>query len=273
MTEAAGGKCASTATRSRVSTNGIELSYVERGTGDPLILIMGLGAGLESWELHVREYEKHFRCFTVDNRGAGESDKPAGPYSTAQMADDYAGLIRALELPKVRVVGISMGGAIAQELAIRHAECVERMVIVSSWARTAGYSSEVFAQLRSSRDILPRQDFARLLQLFIWSPPYVDDHLSELIDSRGEQSAMPAAAFQAQADACLRHDTIGRLTDLRIPTLITVGDRDTFTPIELARELAGEISGAELKVFPGAGHAHHWEMLDDFNSYTARWLA
>src|ERR1035437_1641078 len=89
-----------------VTVNGIKLAWEERGAGAPLVLIMGLGADRSAWAQHARAWERQFRCILVDNRGAGESDHPAGPYSTAQMADDYAGLITALGLRAVQVVGI-----------------------------------------------------------------------------------------------------------------------------------------------------------------------
>src|ERR1039458_5215145 len=105
--------------KKQLQSNGISLRYEERGSGDPLVLMMGLGAPGSVWEQHAQEYEKHFRCFLVDNRGAGDTDKPEGPYTTAQMADDYAGLIRGLNLGPVRVAGLSM--------EIGRASCRERV--------------------------------------------------------------------------------------------------------------------------------------------------
>src|ERR1035441_713493 len=92
-----------------IETNGIQMAYQERDQGEPLILIMGLGAPGSVWEEHVKEYEKYFHCYLLDNRGAGESDKPEGPYSTRMMAEDVAGLMDALSIRSARVAGISMG--------------------------------------------------------------------------------------------------------------------------------------------------------------------
>src|SRR5690606_31420471 len=105
-----------------VKSNGINLYYEERGVGDPLLLLMGITAPGAAWEKHVAFWEKSFRCILIDNRGVGKSDKPPGPYSTAQMADDCAGLLVNLGLEKIKVVGCSMGSTIAQQLAIRHPE-------------------------------------------------------------------------------------------------------------------------------------------------------
>ncbi len=91
-----------------VDSNGIKIHYEERGSGDPLLLIMGITAPGSVWEDHAAYWEEHFRCILVDNRGVGRSDKPESPYTMAQMADDYAGLMDALDIPKARVVGVYM---------------------------------------------------------------------------------------------------------------------------------------------------------------------
>ena len=101
-----------------VTTNGIQMYYDERGSGEPLICIMGVTAPGGVWEAHAAEWSKHFRCILGDNRGVGLTDKPEGPYTTAMMADDYAGLMDALGIKKARVVGCSLGSVIAQQLAL-----------------------------------------------------------------------------------------------------------------------------------------------------------
>jgi pimeloyl-ACP methyl ester carboxylesterase len=259
--------------RSRISTNGIDLAYSECGRGEPLVLIMGLGADRSAWDAHLAAFAGAYRCFAVDNRGAGDSSAPDGPYSTGQMADDYAGLIRSLNLGVVRVVGISMGGAIAQQLAIRHPELVSKLVIVSSWARVDGYTRGVFEQLRSARSALPAEDFARMLQLLIWAPNSYDESVDELTAARLATPAVSEHAFLAQADACIGHDAIEALGTLSVPALVTVGSRDVFTPIELSQQLAHLIPDAELKIYDGLGHAHHWEQLERFNADLLEWLA
>jgi len=250
----------------------VELAYDERGDGEPLVLIMGLGADATAWEPHVQAYAARYRCLAVDNRGAGRSPKPAGPYSTAAMADDYAALIRSLGAGPVRVAGISMGGAIAQELALRHPELVARMVLVSSWARCDEYAKEVFRHFARMRAAASPDAFAQLLQLWIWTPEYLGAHIGELRDVRAEPATMPQHAFDAQCAACIGHDTTDRLAQIAVPTLVTAGDRDIFTPLPFAEALHAGIPASELKVFPGTGHAHHWEVIDEFNDYTAGWL-
>jgi len=115
-----------------VQTNGIQFYYEERGSAnaEPLLLIMGITAPGAVWEPHASYWEKEFRCIIGDNRGVGKSEKPLGPYSTAQMADDYAGLLDELQLKNVHVVGCSMGSTIAQQLAVRHPNKVRSLVLM-----------------------------------------------------------------------------------------------------------------------------------------------
>ena len=140
-------------TRALVRAEGVRLTYARQGDGEPLVLMMGLGADRTAWERRMAAWDAGFACYAVDNRGAGDSDQPAGQYRTAEMADDYAGLITSLGLGPVPVIGISMGGAIAQELALNHPDLVSRLVLVSSWARrskSGSMSTEQTSTIRFS---------------------------------------------------------------------------------------------------------------------------
>jgi pimeloyl-ACP methyl ester carboxylesterase len=252
---------------------GIELAYREAGHGDPLLLIMGLGADSAAWDQHVRAWASTFRCVAVDNRGAGSSSAPPGPYSTAMLADDCAELIGELGLGPVPVAGISMGGAIAQELALRHPGLVSKLVLVSTWARLDRYAAEIFQNLAAMRAQADRAAFTQLLQLWIWNPGWFEQSAAGLVAERAAAGpAMAQHAFAAQAMACAGHDTASRLGQISVPTLITAGSRDVFTPLRFARQLAAAIPGARLEIFDEAAHAHHWERLEDFNALVKEWL-
>jgi len=259
-----------------VRANGIDINYEERGKGEPLILIMGLGADGSVWELHAQAYEQHFRCILMDNRGAGLSDKPPGPYTTALMADDTAGLMDALGIERARVAGISMGGAIAQCLALRHPRKVQRMVLVSTWTRCDAYATIVFEHFKKMRAVSDGGDFMQLLQLWIFAADHTASHLDDLLqgqqDARRAPNPMPQHAFDAQCDACITHDTLDRLGAINVPTLITVGDADIFTPYHFSKTIHDRIRGSELFVLERVGHAHHWEKLDEFNRKTTAFL-
>jgi len=258
----------------RVRANGIEIAYEEQGQGDPLVLIMGLGADGSLWEDHVKAYQEHFRCIMMDNRGAGGSDKPKGPYTTKMMAADTAGLMDALGIEKARVAGISMGGAIAQCLALDYPDKVRSQVLVSTWPKCNTYAAVVFEHLKSMRALASPSDFTRLLQLWIYAAPYFEENLEELCEAQQEaaDNYMPLHAFAAQCDACITHDTLDRLGEIRVPTLISVGEDDIFTPMHFAQTIHQRITDSKLIVFPGCGHVHHWENLDEFNSKTLTFL-
>jgi pimeloyl-ACP methyl ester carboxylesterase len=256
-----------------VTSGGCPISYRVVGEGPPLLLVMGLGADVTAWADHVPAFAPRWRCILVDNRGVGRSGTPAGPYSTAQMADDCAEVLRATAAEPAAVVGISMGGAIAQELALRNPDLVRALVLVSTWARCDGYLAEVFDHLCTAHAVLGPVEFTQLLQLRIWGPAYVSGHLDELRDARVAAAGAPVAhdAFAAQSAACIGHATLDRLCAIHVPTLVTVGHADCFTVPARSEEIHRAISGSRLEVFPG-GHTHHWEQLEAFNALTSAWL-
>jgi pimeloyl-ACP methyl ester carboxylesterase len=257
-----------------IDAGDVRIGYREVGAGPPLLLVMGLGADGSLWEEHVAALAARFRCIAVDNRGAGASSKPPGPYTTATMADDHAAAMRALGIEGFGVVGISMGGAIAQELALRHPELIERIVLVSSWARCDRYLQELLANLAAVRAAASIETFAQLLQLWIWAPESFAARADELAEARGLDPSLMVRVkpFAAQAAACASHDALERLGSIGVPALVTVGDLDVFTPPRFSEELAERIPDAQLRRFPGAGHVHHWEALDAFNDLLLEWL-
>jgi len=257
-----------------VASNRIRIHYEEQGSGDPLILIMGLGAPGNRWTDHVSAYEKHFRCLLVDNRGAGESDKPSGPYTTKLMAEDTAGLMVALGIESARIAGISMGSAIAQELALAYPHKVRSLVLISSWSRCDRYTQAVFEHFKKMRELASPADFVQLLQLWIASAPYYEENFDQMVKDQetATEDYMPLDAFQAQSDACSLHNTFDRLDKIAAPTLLTVGDADIFTPPRLTVEMHEKMPGSKMVVFKGLGHIHHWEALNRFNDVTTQFL-
>lgn len=259
-----------------VETNGINMHYEEKGEGEPLILIMGFGAPGALWELHVNEYSKHFRCIMVDNRGVGQSDKPEGPYSTATMADDTAGLMDALGIDKARIAGISMGGAISQQLALLHPQKVQSMVLISTWGRFDRYATTVYENLKKIRRVADPGDFMELLQLWIFAADYVEANADGLTEgqkaARKNPDPQPQQGFDGQLDACINHDCIEELHTVTQPTLIVVGIKDIFTPLAFSELLHEKIAGSNIWRIADTGHACHWEALVEFNRRTTDFL-
>jgi pimeloyl-ACP methyl ester carboxylesterase len=150
------------------------------------------------------------------------------------------------------------------------------MVLVSTWARCDSYAKVVFEHFKKMRAAAAPGDFTELLQLWIYAADYLDAHLPELRqgqrDDMENPELMPRHAFDAQCDACISHDALDRLPAIQCPTLLTVGDADIFTPPHFTAALHDRIAGSELLVLERAGHAHHWEKLDEFNRQTTEFL-
>jgi pimeloyl-ACP methyl ester carboxylesterase len=252
----------------------VKLHYETVGTGPPLVLVMGLGAPGSLWELHVNAYAREFCCIIPDNRGAGDSPQPAGPYSSEMMARDTLALMDDLDIGSARVAGISMGSVIAQSMALLAPERVRSMVLVSSWARCDQYMKDVFESFERLRAVVSPEHFMQLLHLWIFAPEFFDSHYDDLLIGRAEAqyNTMSDHAFSAQCAACINHDTLDRLEEIRTPCLLTVGDADIFTPLRCSRQMHERLPHSELAIFPGLAHCHHWEDLKTFNETTMKFL-
>ncbi|MEX2231754.1 MAG: alpha/beta fold hydrolase [Cyclobacteriaceae bacterium] len=255
-------------------SSGVKIYYQIRGEGEPLVLLMGFGADGNTWEKHVQEYEKHYQCILIDNRGVGLSDQPKGPYSTALMADDTSAVMDHMGVQRARVAGISMGGAIAQELALRYPQKVQSLVLISTWAKFNNYATSVYQSLKKIRRTSNAAHFMELLQLWIFAPPYFEIHLDDLKKGQAGATfdAQSTDGFEGQLDGCINHDTVSRLSEIKVPTLITVGELDIFTPPVFSEVLDAGIHDSAYVKFPNGGHAHHWEDLERFNSLTTQFL-
>ncbi len=257
-------------------SSGAKIYFQMRGQGDPLVLIMGFGAEGKVWEKHVAKYEKYFNCILIDNRGVGLSDQPIGPYTTEMMADDTIAVMDYLGIEKARVAGISMGGAITQQLALNHANRVRSMALISTWPRFNNYAKTVYESLKKLRVTSRASDFMELLQLWIFAPPFYENGMNDLrLGQEGAASNLnpqTQEGFEGQLDACIHHDTVSRLSEINIPTLITVGNMDIFTPPEFSKMLHKGIKNSSYISFPRGGHVHHWEDLEKFNKVTTEFF-
>lgn len=261
-----------------VSTNGIQMYYDELGSGDPLVCIMGVTAPGAVWEAHAAEWSKHFRCILGDNRGVGQTDKPEGPYSTEMMADDYAGLMDQLGIANARVVGCSLGSAVAQQIALRHPDKVRSLVLMCTWARQDRFGLYTWEHLMKCKATMRPEDFMHYVQMLIFTKPWFDndecwENMQQgLKDAAINPAPQPVHAMEAQSAAAMNHNTLGQLGDIKCPTLVIGGKNDAFTPAWMSEDVAAGIPGSELHLFDNAGHAFHWECLEAFNAKTTEFL-
>lgn len=213
----------------------------------------------------------------IDNRGAGQTSAPENDaYTTEQMAEDTIGLMDALGIASAHIHGISMGGAIAQVIAIRHPERVRSLVLTSTFARASNGFRRAIEILRDSNGVVDSDTFTHLLNWMIWSDDYHTNHFDDMLDSetRNIQNSNPMAqyAFRAQCNACITHDVFAELHKIAAPTLVASGGVDLLAPLHVTDELVNRIPNAESYICRYGGHVHHWEALDAFNNATLSFL-
>jgi pimeloyl-ACP methyl ester carboxylesterase len=253
--------------------------YDEFGAGHPLILISGLGSTRLGWWKQIEPFAKRFRVINLDNRDAGDSGLGTGPYTIADMAEDVAGVVQNLNLGRAHIVGISMGGMIAQELAIRHSKLVDRLVLVST---TAGGPTAVNAKPEIAALLIPNEGEdieTRVRRTFtaIAGEGYMAKHPEDLdhIIKSSVAKPMSADSYQRQFGACLLHfsqGTSGRLAEITAPTLVVHGDCDPLIPYPNGRFLSEHIRGARLATYPGVGHLSPIEAAERFNREVIEFL-
>jgi pimeloyl-ACP methyl ester carboxylesterase len=262
-----------------VPANGQELYYEVHGDGPPLVLVMGIGYDSSLWTLaQVPTLSTQFQVVIVDNRDAGRSSQAMHPYTIADMADDLAGLLDALAIQRSHLLGLSMGGMIAQEFALRHADRVDRLVISGSGAapaRSAVDPVRIWSWVKAhdaSGEVFGGQQLTALFSTgFLRNHKAVQDTTALLASN---PYPMSPEAYGRQADAYLRYDAVDRLSAITAPTLVVVGEQDLLTPPWVAREVADAIPGARFEVIRGDGSSHvvPIERPDEFNRVVSSFL-
>jgi 3-oxoadipate enol-lactonase len=251
--------------------------YVEAGTGDPLVLVMGFGGDHLAWALQIPAFAGRYRVIALDNRGVGQTDAPDIPYTTPMMADDTVGLLDALGIERAHVCGVSMGGMIAQEIALRHPARVRTLQLHATLARPDAYMKALVEAWRKVRIALGHEEAARVLALWLFAPCSYEERpeFVELVLQNALANPHPQSltGYLRQGDAVLGHDTLERLDQLRCPTLVSVADQDVLVPPRFSHAIAQRVPGAELKTIADAGHAYLWEKADAFNAMCLEFLA
>ena len=261
----------------QVKTNGIIINYEESGAGEPLILLMGLGAPGSKWKPHMECYEEYFHVYALDNRGAGLSSKPeTDSYTIQEMAEDTIGFMDALGIESAHLNGISMGGAIVLYMAVHYPKRVRSIILTNTFPRCTVSFRRIIEILRDTNGQLDPAIGARLTQWIIYSQTFQETNENYLEQVAREDAAysypMPSYAYKAQCNAILSFDITEDLGKIQAPALVAGGDRDLFIPVSLTKEMADRIPNARLYIAQDGGHVQHWEQLEEYNRISLDFL-
>jgi 3-oxoadipate enol-lactonase len=258
-------------------TDGCRIHYQELGKpgGEPLLMIQGLGADMKGWAFQRYYFSTRYRTIAHDNRGAGRSDKPFARYTLEQMADDAAAVLDAAGVERAHVMGASMGGAIAQMLAVHHPERVKSLVLACTACHHHPWRRELLAEWASVANERGMGEVAKRAMRWLVGGRSVRRFGPALGTVGPIALRTPAYAFAAQVRAILDADDRirYRLADLDVPTLVVVGNQDILTPRGDSEELAELIPGAELVVIAGAAHGLMVEHATTYNRVVGDFLA
>ena len=248
---------------------GVRLNVSQTGTGEPLLLIMGVSGSHGLWEPLVAPFAERHRVIAFDNRGLGQSERGEGRITMASLAADAGALLDALEIERAHVLGWSMGSAVAQELALAHPDRVGGLALYGTWGRLDGYLRAMFTALRHpwetgdieaaltalglgfSPEALNSPDFESMLEGFLPLFPQTETQIRTTAE---------------QWQAIEEHDTLDRLARIGAPTLVIAGEQDLITPPWQCQAVAERIPSAryELLTGPGSSHALMMERAEEF---------
>ena len=261
----------------KVDVNGLQMYYEVHGEGVPLVCISPLSGDHASWALQVGDFAAAgYRCLTFDSRDAGQtSDGPLTAYTVAQFADDTVRLMDAAGFERAHVIGLSLGGMIAQEVAARHPARVTSLTLCATVAAVDDTMSAVIRGWKGMRPHFSSEEFVRLISPWLFSHRFFSEPepLSMVLQlSRDAPFPQTAAGFVRQCDALLTHDAVSRLPSVRVPAHVVVGTEDVLTPPRYSRQLAGLIPGARLTELEGLAHAAPGESPARFNEVVLEFL-
>jgi len=256
----------------KMRVNGVQIYYEVRGEGFPLIMIMGLGGNIDWWDPRmIQELSKKFKTVMFDNRGAGRTDISDKKYTIRLFADDTAGLMDALGISRAHVLGISMGGMIAQELALNYPKKVAKLVLCSTTcggAKSVLPSEEVMGILMADRSTLSQKEVAKMTIPLVLTEDFAKKNpdLVELMIQQILKAPISNEAFTWQANACMEFDTHDRLPQIRAPTLILHGKQDILLPPGNGSILAEAIPSAKHAYLEKSAHGLVEEMNEVINA-------
>jgi 3-oxoadipate enol-lactonase len=237
----------------------IELSYDRAGEGPPLLLIMGMSGTKHHWGGSLLEALQHdFETIVYDHRDAGDSTRTGRPFAIADLAEDAAGLLRTLDIDSAHVMGISMGGMIAQELALAHADSLRSLTLGCTYCGGEGgvlASEDVMRKLAEAMSSGDRQRAIRASWEVNVSPSFAANEDAWMrFRATGMRYGLPVEVIMRQMQAIVGHDTSARLPSVEVPTQVVHGTLDQLLPVQNGHMIAELIPGSRLEIYEGVGH-------------------
>lgn len=250
------------------TVNGITLNYLLEGEGEEtIVLINGLADDLNSWDFQMPALlEAGYRVLRFDNRGIGATDKPAGPYTSRLLADDAKALVDELGLTRFHLMGVSMGGMIAEEYAIEYPGDLKSLTLACTYGTPDPFCLSMFAMWADLAKGLGVPFVMRDVSLWAFTGPFFEERPAEAAEFADAmaQLDMSVDAYLSQLNVIQTHDALGRVSQITVPTLVLAGDEDILIPVRLSRRLQESIPGSTWATTPG-GHACLWESPEPFN--------
>lgn len=237
------------------TSGGTRIYWEESGSGEPLLLIMGLGYSHEMWHRTRPVVSAHYRTVLFDNRGVGKSDVPSGAYSIAQMAADAAAVLDAVGIEKAHIFGVSMGGMIAQEFALNYPNRINKLVLgcTACGGRHSIPAAQEVIDVVMARARMTAEEGAEAMVPYIYDASTPRERVQEDLAIR-RRTYPEAAGYMGQVQAIFAWESFDRLPEIQSPTLIIHGETDQLVPPENARILAQSIAGSRILILPHASH-------------------
>lgn len=255
----------------KVQVRDIEMYYEETGQGAPLLLIHGLGSSMRDWEMQVPYFSRNFRVITLDVRGHGQTNKPAGPYSIPLFAEDTAEFMKILQIESAHVVGISMGGMIAFQLALIVPERIRSLVIANTGSELIVRTLRDFLMV-SQRKLIVRllgmRKMGEVLSKRLFPEPRFEELRRIFVERWAENDPR---AYRDSMQGLLGWSVTDRLSSIHCPTLILSADQD-YTPVAIKEAIVAKMPNAKLAVIPNSRHAVPVERPEEFNQIVGEFL-
>ena len=263
----------------KAKVNGINMCYEVHGQGEPFVLIMGSFGSLEAWALQIGAFQQHYKVIVFDNRGIGRTDKSPEPYSIATMADDTVGLLDHLSIEKAHVLGMSLGGPVAQDVAINYPHRVEKLILVCSMAGAEGTRlhpdmlKALGVQGHDQRIDFRKIDFLQIMTATV-ALAFNDKSLSDSLSAQAGTwfKQFEVDGFIKQWEAVTNYSALDRLHKIRARTLVITGTEDRLVDPRSSEVIAGLIPNSKLVKIEGGSHAFFMEMSDRFNTEVLNFL-